>query len=150
MKSKLKEYVKDKEIAEIAITYGKETFAFNLFDELIISEAKLQDALESQPSYYAFLGMLSNNLRRKKEDLELEKDKLFSKKYLQLKESLNPMTSMPYSDEYIRSKLMKNLDFVTLREQVTKINYDINRLQTCLTAFQQRSELIKSLIYKNR
>jgi len=139
MKSKLKEYVKDKEIAEIAITYGKETFAFNLFDELIISEAKLQDALESQPSYYAFLGMLSNNLRRKKEDLELEKDKLFSKKYLQLKESLNPMTSMPYSDEYIRSKLMKNLDFVTLREQVTKINYDINRLQTCLTAFQQRS-----------
>ena len=73
--SKIKLYSKSSSVMDINITFGHEQFTFNLYDEITISEEKLNREVMDQPTAYSFLLMLSKKLLASMKDKEKEMEK---------------------------------------------------------------------------
>lgn len=142
---RLKDISSNSKVNEIKIKYGGETFKFNLNEELSINTNKLNQEIKDQPSYYGFLLLLRNRLLTIKEDLERQKDKVYAHQYLKTCDKINPSTNRPYSDKAAIQKALASVEYNSISKEYFKARQDFNDINSCVTAFEQRSSLIQSL-----
>jgi hypothetical protein len=145
MAKRLGEISAKSKVNEIKIKYNGETFRFNLNEELSINPKKLNEELKEQPSYYGFLLLLRNRLLTTKEDLEIQKDKVYAHNYLKTSDAINPSTNRPYSDKAAVQKALSAKSYIEASQSFLKAKQDYNDINSCVMAFEQRSSLIQSL-----
>ena len=79
MSKRLKILAKNSSLTNISIQYGKEKIKFNLYEELIVNESRINEELKNQPSYYGFLSLLAVKLKRSMGDKKAELEKMTKK-----------------------------------------------------------------------
>ena len=72
-------YASTSKLMDIRIHYGDEKFKFNLYEELVVNENKINSELKEQPSAYSFNSMLKKKLIRRMKDREKEKEKIYGR-----------------------------------------------------------------------
>jgi hypothetical protein len=148
--NKLKKYITSSPLLNIKIKYKSEIFRFNLYDELVINEDKINTEIKEQPSYYGFIGLLLVKLQRQKDDVEAELNKVNAKLFIKYKTGINSSTNRENSKD-LAEALVK--DDRTYQDQLTrfnKIKESVGIIQQCLKAFDQRSHLLQSLSANRR
>jgi hypothetical protein len=148
--SKIKKYITSSPLLNIKIKYKSEIFKFNLYDELIINEDKINTEIKEQPSYYGFIGLLLVKLQRQKDDIEAELNKVDAKLFIKYKTNINLSTNRENSKD-LAEALVK--DDRTYQDQLTRFNKvkeSVGIIQQCLRAFDQRSHLLQSLSANRR
>ena len=144
-KSKLIDIVKNSKINEIKIKYDGETFRFNLREELSITPSKINAEIKEQPGYYGWLLLLRNRLLTVKDDLERQVDKVYAKHYLKTCDEINPKTNRPYSDKAAIQKALATEEYNDIKAKSIKAKQSYNDINSCIMAFEQRSNLIQTL-----
>ena len=142
---KLKGYARASNIMRINITFGGEQFQFNLADELVVNENRINSEIMEQPTSYAFLTTLLTKLIREKEEAEKNLEVQFSKVYNRYKEKLNELTGRPYDKEYAHHIATANPSVVIKREIFIKAKHDVGIISSAVKSFEQRSFLIQTL-----
>lgn len=145
MKSKLKRKISVSSILDIKIVYGSEHIRFNLAEELVINENKINEELKHQPSYYGFLRLLMNKLDRVKNDKKVELDKVFSSLFINNKDDIDPNTSRPYNNDIAEAKVLEDEEYLEAINNYNKALEDYNIIETCVQSFEQRSRIIQSI-----
>jgi hypothetical protein len=130
---------------DVSIRYGEEKFKFNLFEELIINENKINTELKEQPSSYGFISMLQKKLIRRMKDKEREKDKTYGRLYLKYKGELAEETGRYTSDEVAKQKAIVNPEYQKSLEDLFMAEEEVGIITSCVRAFEQRSDLIQTI-----
>lgn len=143
--SKIKKIASRSSIMDISIKYGKDVVKFNLFEELVVDENKLNDELKNQPSYYGFLAMLMAKLKRVMEDKKAELNKIEKELFLEYKEDKDPHTGRPYSNDMAEASIVSEPDYIKALDNYNKAEEDYNIVKACVDAFTQRSHLIQTI-----
>lgn len=143
--SRVKLYSKTSSVMDVNITFGHEQFTFNLYDEIIISEEKINKEVMDQPSAYSFLLMLSKRLLNSMKDKEKEMEKRFSEVYVAYKKKLNPDTQRPYDKDYAYHIANASVKYQTAKEEYLRVKNDYETIITCVESFNQRSYLLQTL-----
>ena len=129
----------------ITISYGTETFDFNLFKELVIDENKIDSEIKEQPSAYAFLGMLHKKLIRVMKDKEKEAEKKYWALFLLYKSQTDSATGKPFSNDVAEAKATKNSEYQEKLQAYFDAELNCNIIETCVKSFEQRYSLIQTL-----
>lgn len=148
--SRIKLYSKTSSVMDVNIIFGHEQFTFNLYDEIIISEEKLNKEVMDQPTAYSFLLMLSKKLLSSMKDKEKEMDKRFSEVYVAYKKKLNPETQRPYDKDYAYHIANASIKHQSAKEAYLKAKDDYETIMTCVESFNQRSYLLQTLSANTR
>lgn len=128
---------------DVSIRYGDEQIKFNLHEELKIDENGINREIMEQPSYYGFLTLLQNKLQRVKDDKELELNKLKASLFIKYKNSGEG--SRPLSNDLAESKVLLNKKYRKALEDYNKSKTDLSTIESCVRAFHQRADLIRSI-----
>ena len=130
---------------DIIIELGQETFRFNLYEELAVTEASIQREIFDQASSYAFVGMLHKKLLKVVADKTLSVDTAWAKSYTWYKGETNDDTGKPYSDDY--AKQLANLDkeYLAAVAELNSITEKAGVLGICVKAFEERKDLIQTI-----
>jgi len=142
---RIKEYASSSSLMDVKISYGSETFEFNLFKELVVDENKINQEIKDQPSAYAFLSMLHKKLFRISKDKKAQMEKSYARAYMKYKSQLDPDTNRLYSKESAKEMATKNPEFnmaIKIYHQAEE-NYGI--IDSCVKSFEQRASLIQTL-----
>ena len=145
MKSKLLKYASKSSLMDIDIFINGERIRFNLFRELKITEEKVSLELKNQPSYYGFITMCHKTLLKELMDLQVEEKKIYSLAYITNKNKINPETQRVNSDDVAKSKAEKDINYLKIQRLVISKKYDVNRLENCVRAFEQRAGMMQTL-----
>jgi len=151
MMRKLNKIASESELTTINITHpqlGK--IRFNLFDELIINEQVVNRELSEQPTAYAYLGILHKKLNRMVKSQEMEVEKIYSKVFLESKETLNPLTNRVHSQDTIKEMVKSNAKYRSAIKKLHDLEYDKDLIYVCLNSFEQRASMIQSISANNR
>ncbi len=150
MGSKIKKYSMKSKLMDVRISYGGEKFKFNLFEELVINEDKINSELQEQPSYYGFLLLLHKKLIRVHEDKKVEADKAWAKAFTDFKAEIDQNTHRPHSKEV--AKELANQDEIYLKaiSNYFKAKENSGIIESCVRAFEQRGHLIQSISANKR
>lgn len=143
--NKIIKYAERSKILDINLTYGTESFSFNLNTEAIVDENKINNEIKNQPSAYAFLGMLHKKLTRLSRDKKREMEKTYAMLFIKYKDALDPNTGRPIANDLVKEKVIASRryqDSVISYHQAQE-NEDI--LETCVKTFEQRHSLIQTL-----
>lgn len=141
----LKKVINETETLDIKIKYGGEFIHFNLKDELVINENRINEELKDQPSYYGFLCILRAKLDRVKNDKKLELSKTKSKLFSMYKSRIDTNTNRPYNNDMVDSKVQNHKKYLKVAEEYNKAEEELGIIESCVNAFYQRSMLIQSL-----
>lgn len=142
---KLKNYARTSDIMNINLTIGQEQFQFNLYEELVISEEKVNSEIKEQPSVYAFLTTLHKRLVKEMMLAEKEMEKSFSDIYNRYKERVNDNTGRVYDKDYAHHIANANPGFNRARTKFIKAKYDVGVIDSAIKSFEQRFSLIQTL-----
>lgn len=134
----------------IRIKYGDELFKFNLYEELVINENKINNELKQQPSYYGFMGLLLIKLQRSKDDAEAEVNKKEAMLFVKYKTELDPLTNRPYSKDLTEALVIDNDEYQQALKVFNKVKESVGIISMCLKSFEQRSHLLQSLSANRR
>lgn len=142
---RLKGYAKSSDIMNINISFGKEQYVFNLYEEAVVSEVVINKEIKEQPTSYAFLTMLQTRLNRVVADAEKEMEKKYSEVYNRYKEKVNDATGRVYDKDYASHIANANPGYQRKKEAFIKAKEDLGIVSTCVKAFEQRAFLIQTL-----
>lgn len=132
-------------IMDIKIKYGKDKISFNLYEELVVDENKINEELKTQPSYFGFLTLLMVKLERLRNDKKAELGKTYATLFIYYKDKLDPNTQRPYNNDVTESLVITNKKYKEALENFNKADENYNLIKGCVDAFNQRSHLIQSL-----
>ena len=150
MSSKIQKYAAKSQLMDISIKLGEgETFKFNLFEELEITEERVQTELLVQASSYAFVGMLHKRLLTVMEDRKLTASTAKAKSYLWWKGEEND-NGKPYSDDYCWAQAEVDKEYVAAMKEYNEAKEKAGLLEICVTAFEERKDLIQTISANNR
>lgn len=141
----IKKYAEKSTLMNINISYGDESFSFNLNRELIISEDKINHELKVQPSSFAFISMLHKKLLRVAKDKKAEMDKTFAIVYTNHKSKIDPDTKRPYPKESANYMATKSVRYQNAIKEYHEAEYNANIIETCVKGFEQRAFLIQTI-----
>ena len=130
---------------DIRINYSGEKIRFNLFEELIIDEDKVNSELKEQPSYYGFLLLLHKKLVRVSEDKKVEADKVWAKAYTGYKQERDENTGRPYSNELAKELANQDEDYLNAISKYHSAKENAGVIESCVKSFEQRGHLIQSI-----
>ena len=147
--SKLSKYASRSGLMDIKIQLGEEVFTFNLYEELAITEARINAELLTQPSSYAFVGMLHKKLLRSIDDRKLEATKAWSRAYLWWKNEKNDYDK-PYSDDYCRAQADIDKEYLDAVAAWNDLKEKASVLEICVRSFEDRKDLIQTISANNR
>lgn len=145
MKKKLAKKIENTNILDISIKYGGERINFNLAEELKISEARVNEEIKSQPSYFGFLLILMVKLDRLKNDKKAELNKIKARLFIRFKEEIDPHTNRIYSNDLAEAKVETNSRYQKALRDYNKVEEDWATIKSCVEAFQQRGSLIQTI-----
>lgn len=146
----IQHYSETSDLMDITINWEKQRFKFNLHQELIISEEKINKEVTEQPSSYAFINMLWKKLVLKAEEAKINWEKVESKEYIRYKKKVNADTNRPYSDDFARASSKASSLTGNAYDEYRKAKNESNMLETCVKAFEMRASLIQTLAANQR
>lgn len=135
----------EKKISEIrddviSVKYKGKLVTINITKELSIDENIINSQLKNIPSSYAFLCLLRDNLIKKRDALEREKNIAYSKAWLFYKESDNRL-----NNDTANHKAMVNLKYLSVEERYLKAVHKANKLISICRAYESRERIIQTL-----
>ncbi len=142
---KLKNYALKSTIMEIYIELGDETFKFNLNEELVISEQRIESEIMSQSNSYAFLSMLHKKLIKATKDAEMESSRTYSQQYLNWKQDIDQETGKPYNNDQAKAYAEVSKKFQEAQKKWVELQEKCGALEACVRAFEMRKDLIQTL-----
>jgi len=135
---------------DIRIKFGNEVFRFNLYEELIVNEDKINKELQEQPGYYGFMGLLLVKLQRSKDDKDAELNKKEAELFVRFKTDINPNTGRETSERLADALVRDEEEYQAILKEVNNLKESVGIIKHCLNAFEQRSNLIQSLSANRR
>lgn len=135
----------EKKISEIrddiiSVKYKGKIVTINITKELSIDENIINSQLKNIPSSYAFLCLLRDNLIKKRDTLEREKNIAYSKAWLFYKESDNRL-----NNDTANHKAMANPKYLSIEERYLKAVHKANKLISICKAYESRERIIQTL-----
>lgn len=135
----------EKKISEIrddiiSVKYKGKIVTINITKELSIDENIINSHLKNIPSSYAFLCLLRDNLIKKRDTLEREKNIAYSKAWLFYKESDNRL-----NNDTANHKAMVNPKYLSIEERYLKAVHKANKLISICRAYESRERIIQTL-----
>lgn len=135
----------EKKISEIrddviSVKYKGKSVTINITKELSIDENIINSQLKNIPSSYAFLCLLRDNLIKKRDTLEREKNIAYSKAWLFYKESDNRL-----NNDTANHKAMVNPKYLSIEERYLKAVHKANKLISICRAYESREKIIQTL-----
>lgn len=135
----------EKKISEIrddiiSVKYKGKIVIINITKELSIDENIINSQLKNIPSSYAFLCLLRDNLIKKRDTLEREKNIAYSKAWLFYKESDNRL-----NNDTANHKAMVNPKYLSIEERYLKAVHKANKLISICRAYESRERIIQTL-----
>ena len=135
----------EKKISEIrddviSVKYKGKLVTINVTKELSIDENIINSQLKNIPSSYAFLCLLRDNLIKKRDTLEREKNIAYSKAWLFYKESDNRL-----NNDTANHKAMVNPKYLSIEERYLKAVHKANKLISICRAYESRERIIQTL-----
>ena len=135
----------EKKISEIrdeviSVKYKGKLVTINITKELSIDENIINSQLKNIPSSYAFLCLLRDNLIKKRDTLEREKNIAYSKAWLFYKESDNRL-----NNDTANHKAMVNPKYLSIEERYLKAVHKANKLISICRAYESRERIIQTL-----
>ena len=135
----------EKKISEIrddiiSVKYKGKIVTINITKELSINENIINSQLKNIPSSYAFLCLLRDNLIKKRDALEREKNIAYSKAWLFHKESDNRL-----NNDTANHKAMVNPKYLSIEERYLKAVHKANKLISICRAYESRERIIQTL-----
>ena len=135
----------EKKISEIrddiiSVKYKGKIVTINRTKELSIDENIINSQLKNIPSSYAFLCLLRDNLIKKRDTLEREKNIAYSKAWLFYKESDNRL-----NNDTANHKAMVNPKYLSIEERYLKAVHKANKLISICRAYESRERIIQTL-----
>lgn len=135
----------EKKISEIrddviSVKYKGKLVTINITKELSINENIINSQLKNIPSSYAFLCLLRDNLIKKRDTLEREKNIAYSKAWLFYKESDNRL-----NNDTANHKAMVNPKYLSIEERYLKAVHKANKLISICRAYESRERIIQTL-----
>lgn len=135
----------EKKISEIrddiiSVKYKGKLVTINITKELSIDENIINPQLKNIPSSYAFLCLLRDNLIKKRDTLEREKNIAYSKAWLFYKESDNRL-----NNDTANHKAMVNPKYLSIEERYLKAVHKANKLISICRAYESRERIIQTL-----
>lgn len=135
----------EKKISEIrddiiSVKYKGKLVTINITKELSIDENIINSQLKNIPSSYAFLCLLRDNLIKKRDTLEREKNIAYSKAWLFYKESDNRL-----NNDTANHKAMVNPKYLSTEERYLKAVHKANKLISICRAYESRERIIQTL-----
>lgn len=135
----------EKKISEIrddviSVKYKGKLVTINITKELSIDENIINLQLKNIPSSYAFLCLLRDNLIKKRDTLEREKNIAYSKAWLFYKESDNRL-----NNDTANHKAMVNPKYLSIEERYLKAVHKANKLISICRAYESRERIIQTL-----
>lgn len=124
----------------LEINAGGKNEIINISDELSISESKLNDQLMNSPSNYDYLCKLKDEACRKRDNLEREKDAVFSEVWLFYKESNSKMTN-----DMATHKATSNQKYQSYLKKYIKADYLANQMISICKAYESRERVLQTL-----
>lgn len=132
-------------LMNINIKYGSERIRFNLYEELVVSEDRINSELKEQPASFGFLSLLHKKLSRIKDDCEAEKDKIWGEVYLEAKSQRDENTGRPYANDSAKELANSSPDVLEAIRRLNKAKEEAEIIGACVRSFEQRSHLVQSL-----
>ena len=142
---KLEKYATKSSLMDILIVRDNEKFKFNLSKELRINEAGISKELLKQPTTYGFLTMLRSSLDKMLSDAKVDEKKAYAKAYIRNKKATNKTTGRPNSDDLAKALSEVHPGYVRAQRLVIDTKYDLNRIDSCIKAFEQRASMLQTL-----
>lgn len=136
MEKKISEIIDD----IISVKYKGKIVTINITKELSIDENIINSQLKNIPSSYAFLCLLRDNLIKKRDTLEREKNIAYSKAWLFYKESDNRL-----NNDTANHKAMVNPKYLSIEERYLKAVHKANKLISICRAYESRERIIQTL-----
>lgn len=135
----------EKKISEIrddviSVKYKGKLVTINITKELSIDENIINSQLKNIPSSYAFLCLLRDNLIKKRDTLEREKNIAYSKAWLFYKESDNRL-----NNDTANHKAMVNPKYLSIEERYLEAVHKANKLISICRAYESRERIIQTL-----
>ena len=135
----------EKKISEIrddviSVKYKGKLVTINITKELSIDENIIYSQLKNIPSSYAFLCLLRDNLIKKRDTLEREKNIAYSKAWLFYKESDNRL-----NNDTANHKAMVNPKYLSIEERYLKAVHKANKLISICRAYESRERILQTL-----
>lgn len=150
MSKRLKILAKNSSLTNISIQYGREKIKFNLYEELIVNESRINEELKNQPSYYGFLSLLAVKLKRSMSDKKAELEKIKAELFIEFKEDIDKSTGRPYSNDLAESLVIQEEAYNEALNNFLKAEEEYELIQACVNSFIQRSHLLQSLSANTR
>lgn len=140
---------KTSRLLDIRVSYNGEKFRFNLFEELAISEEKINSEIKNQPSNYGFLLLLSQRLKTEFFKLKEDRKRLGGKLFLEAKQS-SGTNGRAYNDDMAKAYVESNPKYVKLTQQCVQAKDDADIIWAAVKAFEQRASLIQTISSNKR
>ena len=138
-------YAEKSDLMNIAIIHGDETFRFNLNEEVVVNENRINSEIKEQPSAYAFLGMLHKKLIRKAKDKERVMKKTYAVMYIEFKGEIDEQTGRPTANDLAKEKAIASSRYQKSVKEYIRVQHESDILEVCVLSFEQRSSLIQTL-----
>jgi hypothetical protein len=142
---RLELYANSSKLMNIQISYGDEDFHFNLADELVINENKINHEAQVQPSSYAFLNMLYKKLIRGMKEVEKKMEKKEAELFIKYKGQIDETTGKKNANETARARVLVNPVYISLQEDFIEAEHQAMIIEVCVKSFEQRVNLIQTL-----
>lgn len=140
-RSQLVRYAESSSLMNIKISYKGEVFKFNLFEELKIQDNVLNRSVKEQSISFAFLILLHKRLIRDINDHELETKRLKAKLWVSTKENKQSRQTK----EDLKNSLDMNPKILFREKQHIRLKSNIDIIEACIRAFEQRSNQLQTL-----
>lgn len=124
----------------ISVKYKGKLITINITKELSIDENIINSQLKNIPSSYAFLSLLRDNLIKKRDALEREKNIAYSKAWLFYKESDNRL-----NNDTANHKALVNPKYLSVEERYLKAVHKANKLISICRAYESRERIVQTL-----
>lgn len=144
-KGRLIQYSGESDLMNISIIHGDETFKFNLNEEVIVNENRINKEIKEQPSAYAFLGMLHKKLIRKAKDKERTMKKTYAIMFIKFKEEIDDQTNRPTANDLAKEKVIASFPYQKSVKEYIRVQHESDILEVCVLSFEQRASLIQTL-----
>jgi hypothetical protein len=142
---KLSKIIDKSKVQIVKLKYDKEIISFNLAEELVVNESKLNSEIKNQPSYYGFLCILMAKLERLKNDQKAQMERVEAKIFIKYKNKNDPKTNRPYSNDLAEAKAKTDEGYQKAVKKYNKTLQDFSIIKSCVGSFEQRGSLIQSL-----
>lgn len=144
MSRKLFSMAKSSKLMRVSVKYQGERIVFNLYEESIISEDRLNSEVTEQPSIFGFLTLLQKKLIRKQKDMEIEKNSTWGKLYDKYKLTRGE-DGKALNNDHVEAKIKCNPEYIAICKDCNDIEEQVGTINSCVETFNQRSFLIQTI-----